>query len=64
MDELRAKYTQELLEMSKRVRDEPQPHGEDIWQHIFSERAWPRARGLAGDDAAKGSAGSKKKNGV
>jgi 2-oxoisovalerate dehydrogenase E1 component alpha subunit len=38
MDELRAKYTQDLLEASKRVRDEPQPKGEDIWKHIFAER--------------------------
>jgi 2-oxoisovalerate dehydrogenase E1 component alpha subunit len=38
MDELRAKYTQELLEASKRIRDEPQPKGEDIWKHIFAER--------------------------
>jgi 2-oxoisovalerate dehydrogenase E1 component alpha subunit len=38
MDELRAKYTQELLDASKRVRDEPQPKGEDIWKHIFAER--------------------------
>jgi 2-oxoisovalerate dehydrogenase E1 component alpha subunit len=39
MDELRAKYTQELLEASKRVREEPQPKGESIWRHIFSEAA-------------------------
>ncbi len=37
MDELRAKCTQELLEASKRVRDEPQPAGDSIWQHVFSE---------------------------
>ncbi len=38
MDELRAKYTQELLEASKRVRSEPQPQGDSIWKHVFSER--------------------------
>ena len=31
-------YTQELLEASKRVRDEPQPRGDDIWKHVFAER--------------------------
>jgi 2-oxoisovalerate dehydrogenase E1 component alpha subunit len=38
MDELRAKYTQQLLEASKRVREEPQPNGDEIWKHVFSER--------------------------
>jgi 2-oxoisovalerate dehydrogenase E1 component alpha subunit len=38
MDALRAKYTQELLDASKRVREEPQPRGEDIWKHVFAER--------------------------
>jgi 2-oxoisovalerate dehydrogenase E1 component alpha subunit len=38
MDELRARTTQELLEASKRVREEPQPKGEDIWKHVFAER--------------------------
>jgi 2-oxoisovalerate dehydrogenase E1 component alpha subunit len=38
MDELRAKYTQLLLEASKRVREEPQPKGEDIYRHVFAER--------------------------
>jgi 2-oxoisovalerate dehydrogenase E1 component alpha subunit len=38
MDELRARFTQELLEAAKRVRDEPQPVGSDIWKHIFAER--------------------------
>jgi len=37
MDELRARYTQELLEASKRVREEPQPPGEDIWRHVFAD---------------------------
>lgn len=38
MDELRARATQELLEASKRVREEPQPQGQDIWKHVFAER--------------------------
>jgi len=38
MDDLRARCTQELLEASKRVRLEPQPAGESIWKHVFSER--------------------------
>jgi 2-oxoisovalerate dehydrogenase E1 component alpha subunit len=37
MDELRAKYTEQLLEASKRVREEPQPRGETIWEHVFAE---------------------------
>jgi 2-oxoisovalerate dehydrogenase E1 component alpha subunit len=38
MDELRARITQELLEASKRVREEPQPQGQDIWKNVFAER--------------------------
>jgi 2-oxoisovalerate dehydrogenase E1 component alpha subunit len=38
MDELRARTTQELLEASKRVREEPQPRGEQIWEHVFADR--------------------------
>jgi 2-oxoisovalerate dehydrogenase E1 component alpha subunit len=46
MDELRAKYTQQLLEASKRVREEPQPKGDDIWKHVFAEKDLVRgARG-------------------
>jgi 2-oxoisovalerate dehydrogenase E1 component alpha subunit len=37
MDELRARVTEELLEASKRVREEPEPKGEDIWKHVFAE---------------------------
>jgi 2-oxoisovalerate dehydrogenase E1 component alpha subunit len=37
MDELRARTTQELLEASKRIRDEPQPKPEDIWRHVFAD---------------------------
>jgi 2-oxoisovalerate dehydrogenase E1 component alpha subunit len=53
MDELRAKYTQELLEASKRVREEPQPPGEDIWKHVFAERDVV-ARGDAPPKAGEG----------
>jgi 2-oxoisovalerate dehydrogenase E1 component alpha subunit len=38
MDELRAKYTQQLLEASKKVREEPQPKGEEIHRHVYAER--------------------------
>lgn len=38
MDEMRAKYTQEYLEASKRVREEPQPRPESIWEHVFVEK--------------------------
>jgi 2-oxoisovalerate dehydrogenase E1 component alpha subunit len=37
--ELRAKYTQELLDASKRVREEPQPRPESIWEHVFVDGA-------------------------
>lgn len=38
MDDLRARYTEQLLEASKRVREEPQPSGEAIWDHVFAEK--------------------------
>jgi 2-oxoisovalerate dehydrogenase E1 component alpha subunit len=38
MDEMRARFTQELLEASKRVREEPQPSGESIWEHVFATK--------------------------
>jgi hypothetical protein len=38
MDEKRAQATQYLLEASKRIRDEPQPRGEDIWDHVYADR--------------------------
>lgn len=37
-DDLRAKVTQEFLEGSKRVREEPQPEGKTIYDHVFAER--------------------------
>lgn len=38
MDEMRAKYTQELLEASKRVREEPQPTADTVWQYVFADK--------------------------
>jgi 2-oxoisovalerate dehydrogenase E1 component alpha subunit len=38
MDELRARYTQELLEASERVRREPQPEPRAVWDHVFADR--------------------------
>jgi 2-oxoisovalerate dehydrogenase E1 component alpha subunit len=37
MDEMRARMTQDLLEASKRVREEPAPAPESIWQHVFAD---------------------------
>jgi 2-oxoisovalerate dehydrogenase E1 component alpha subunit len=37
MDEMRARFTQELLEASKRVREEPQPSPESIWDHVYAD---------------------------
>jgi 2-oxoisovalerate dehydrogenase E1 component alpha subunit len=58
MDELRARTTQELLEASKRVREEPQPQGQDIWKHVFAERD------LVHEGAAAGAAGTASGNGA
>jgi 2-oxoisovalerate dehydrogenase E1 component alpha subunit len=41
MDDLRARYTQQLLEASKMVREEPQPEGSSIWKHVFAEAPAP-----------------------
>lgn len=38
MDELRETYTQELLDASRRVRDEPQPTPGSAWDHVFADR--------------------------
>lgn len=38
MDDMRARFTQELLEASKRVREEPQPRPEQIWEHVFADK--------------------------
>ncbi len=37
LDEVRAQYTQELLEASKKVRVEPQPDGRTIYDHVFTD---------------------------
>ena len=38
MDEMRAKYTHELLEASKKVREEPFPAPESIWDYVFADK--------------------------
>jgi 2-oxoisovalerate dehydrogenase E1 component alpha subunit len=38
MDELRQRVTQELLDASKRVREEPQPEGKTIHDHVFATK--------------------------
>ena len=38
MVEMRAKYTQELLEASKRVREEPFPSPESVCDYVFAEK--------------------------
>jgi 2-oxoisovalerate dehydrogenase E1 component alpha subunit len=37
-DGIRAKYTEELLAASKRVREEPQPRPESIYDFVFADR--------------------------
>lgn len=38
MDDMRGRFTQELLEASKRVREEPQPKPESIWDYVFADK--------------------------
>ena len=38
MDDMRARFTEELLEASKRVREEPQPKPESIWDYVFADK--------------------------
>ena len=38
MDDMRAKYTQELLVASQRVREEPQPKPETVWDFVFADK--------------------------
>src|SRR5467141_3214265 len=38
IDELRQKYAQELQEVHRRVRQEPQPKGDTIYQNVFMDR--------------------------
>jgi 2-oxoisovalerate dehydrogenase E1 component alpha subunit len=35
---LRKQSVEELADLARQVRDEPQPQGSDIWKHIFKER--------------------------
>src|SRR5580704_1957333 len=37
-DELRAQYTQELLDASKRIANEPAPEASSIWDHVFADK--------------------------
>jgi 2-oxoisovalerate dehydrogenase E1 component alpha subunit len=37
-EQLRERMTQELLEATKRVREEPQPAPEDAHKHVFADR--------------------------
>jgi len=38
IDELRARYTQELMDALKKVREEPMPRPEDIYKNVFAEK--------------------------
>jgi 2-oxoisovalerate dehydrogenase E1 component alpha subunit len=51
MDELRAKCTQQLLEASKRIREEPPPKGASIWEHVFAESDPRRGSSEGGNGA-------------
>jgi len=38
MQEVRARWTAEIADAARQVRDEPQPTPQSIWDHIFAER--------------------------
>ena len=38
IDQLRGRYTDELAEAAKQVRDEPQPSPESIWDYVFADK--------------------------
>nr|WP_216623139.1 thiamine pyrophosphate-dependent dehydrogenase E1 component subunit alpha [Corallococcus exercitus] len=38
MDDVRNRYTEELAAAARTVRDEPQPSGDSIWEHIYAEK--------------------------
>nr|WP_283247253.1 thiamine pyrophosphate-dependent dehydrogenase E1 component subunit alpha [Corallococcus exiguus] len=38
MDEARTRYSEELAAAARTVRDEPQPSGDSIWDHIYAEK--------------------------
>jgi 2-oxoisovalerate dehydrogenase E1 component alpha subunit len=54
MDDLRARVTQQLLEASKRVRDEPQPEGSSIFRHVFAEDTPARPAPSVAPDSRNG----------
>jgi 2-oxoisovalerate dehydrogenase E1 component alpha subunit len=37
MNQVRERWTEEIAEAARQVRDEPQPEGQSIWKHIFAE---------------------------
>ncbi len=45
MDQLRETYAQELAEASKRVRDEPQPSPQQIWEYVFADKNYVAGEG-------------------
>jgi 2-oxoisovalerate dehydrogenase E1 component alpha subunit len=49
MDEMRAKYTQELLFASQKVREEPQPKPESVWDYVFAENEQSKNETLGGE---------------
>jgi 2-oxoisovalerate dehydrogenase E1 component alpha subunit len=49
MDEMRAKYTQELLVASQKVREEPQPKPESAWDYVFAESEQSTNETLGGE---------------
>jgi 2-oxoisovalerate dehydrogenase E1 component alpha subunit len=48
MDDMRAKYTQELLLASQKVREEPQPKPESVWDYVFAENEQSKNETLGG----------------
>jgi 2-oxoisovalerate dehydrogenase E1 component alpha subunit len=38
IDQVRARWTAEIAEAARRVRDEPQPTPDSIWEHIYAEK--------------------------
>ena len=49
MDEMRAKYTHELLLASQSVREEPQPKPESVWDYVFAENEQSKNETLGGE---------------
>ena len=37
MDEVRARWTEELAKKARQVRDEPAPDAGSLWEHVFAE---------------------------